>query len=275
MFDFLGTIFLACILGWSGFVLSLGITLTPGEAEPDRVDTAAIIEELTANDAADLDMDDDAATIPFFSDALDAIEEAVPDIADAEPEPVELTDTGYWIDDDGDFRFAFVVSNPNPDLTAHDVEVNIIAKDSAGNIVKTTEETIYYIYGGGSMGFGGWFRAEGADTLEFTITKPVSEWLEGELTAAEMNSQLYAQGVNVTASSSSRTTVAGEVVNDSGENFETLWVNGLFYDGDKLLGGFNTDVDAYAGTTVPFSYSTLQDVPDYTKVVIYLDPWDL
>ena len=195
--------------------------------------------------------------------------------AEVSSESVELSKTGYWIEDDGTINYAFVVSNLSGTETAETVHVNVIAKDSAGNILDTTEDSIYYIFAGGSNAFGGRWHVDGVDTVEFTLTSKPRDWSDEYPTQSQIDSILYAQNVNAN-SQSSRTKIAGEIVNDSNQDFGTVWVNVLFYDGDKLLGGFNTSVDSTAHSTVPFSQNVgYEDMPAYTDIVVYLDPFDM
>ena len=190
-------------------------------------------------------------------------------------ESVELSKTGYWIEDDGTINYAFVVSNNSQSEAAETVKVNVIAKDSAGNILDTTDDSIYYVFAGGSNAFGGRWHVEGVDTVEFTLTSKPRDWSDEYPTQSRMDSILYAQSVNAN-DQSSRTKIAGEIVNDSDQDFGTVWVNVLFYDGDKLLGGFNTSVDATANSTVPFSQGIgYEDMPAYSDIVVYLDPYDM
>lgn len=136
-------------------------------------------------------------------------------------------------------------------------------------------DSITLMFANGKTAVSGTFQpAEEPADIEFTVSVPSNKWTKEDLTMDEFYSQIRVEGLNDTADKYGSTTFAGEIVNDTEGDYTLSRINIVLRDTDgAIVGGYFTyaNSDLTAGSSQPFSVSTLGDTPEYATVEAYVD----
>ena len=194
--------------------------------------------------------------------------------AEAEPEPLTVKESGYYIDEYGYGHYAVIVENPNMSWAASGITLSITSKDASGNIVGSSKDTATVLFANGTTAFcGTTFDSVAPATLEFQVSVTSNGWSHEDLSMSDFAARLPIEGLNEVTGSYGQTTFAGQATNTGDGTFLLPQVNIVLRDANgSIVGGYATylDGDFTAGATLPFS-TTESNVPAHASIEAYLD----
>lgn len=242
-----------------GFVVGAGAWIFTQSASSGAEETTVVDQSFQIGDEDDTydDSADESAEAALPSDML----------------PLNITDTGYYVVKDDMLPVAYYaveVENPNEDYAVNmqELEVTLFAKD--GHVAGTSYSYIPTLEPGQTVVVTDMvFLDEDPDaTLEFSLDKPdefdytMASWEEIRTEKFEIfNTHVNDDGTNVK--------VTGQVsnVSDSSIGYSHLYV--VFKKDGKLLGGYNTLINAMdPGESKAFELS-LDSPGDFDEVEYY------
>lgn len=187
----------------------------------------------------------------------------------SERKPLEISESGYWVDSNGNQNYAVIIENPNTDWAVALPEVTIKGVDSSGNTVDTQTANAYLIFPEGKVAVCGTSCIEGATDIEFSVNAPDGNWtsdIQG-MTQSDLNEVLYVESVNETVGERKNVVIAGDVVNKMDAELNNVSVNLVFRDeSGAIVGGTQTYISTISPESeAPFS-DDIRKPPSYATV---------
>lgn len=187
----------------------------------------------------------------------------------SERKPLEVSESGYWVDRIGSQHFAVIVDNPNSDWAAQFAEVTIKGVDADGATVGTSSAFASLIFPEGKVAVCGTASIEGAEDLEFSVNAADHNWtsdVDG-ITQKDWDSLLYVDSVKETEGEHNNVVIAGDVVNDTDSEMGSVFVNLVLRDGSgAIVGGELAVISTLSPQSdAPFSCN-ISYPPDYATV---------
>lgn len=187
----------------------------------------------------------------------------------SERKPLEIIESGYWVDRLGSQHFAVIVDNPNSDWAAQFAEVTIKGVDADGATVGTSSAFASLIFPEGKVAVCGTAVIEGAEDLEFSVNAADHNWtsdVDG-VTQKDWDALLYVDSVNETAGEHNNVVIAGDVINGTDSEMGTVFVNLVLRDDSgSIVGGEQAVISTLSPQSeAPFSCN-ISYPPDYATV---------
>lgn len=184
---------------------------------------------------------------------------------------MEIKDSGYSVSN-GYMYYSINIYNPNAEAAIEYPTFRVTAKDSAGVLLGTTEQTLSLIRPGQEFWYGSQaFEIEETPaTVEFEIVPP------DEYNVTKESALEHPKYVPLTVENAVQRDdrFMGEVKNDNDYNIESGIVTVVFRDdAGKLIGGYSTFLDQIAASsTAPFDMSMYSDyaTPNFE---VYANVW--
>jgi hypothetical protein len=192
--------------------------------------------------------------------------------------PFEITETTYsTIDDATDtvyIEWTAVIRNPNEDAYGLFPVIRITARDAAGKVIATDDQTLGEFPPGTSLAFSGQLDSkEKPAKVEFTYAKV--EWHDTKTRAADYK-EFSAKQVSFRKGDFGDLTVTGEITNPFAADLDSMAVTALLRDAaGKLVGGGTDFADSLpASGSLPFELdANFKGKAKVKSVEIMAMPW--
>lgn len=195
-------------------------------------------------------------------------------VIEEEPADLEVVETGFYFDSYGTAHFAAIVENANSSWAAENIQITVAARDAGGNVIDTLNDFITLVFPNGQAAICGDMGApENTASLEVTASVSSSGWTRQDITQKEFYDLLPITSLTESVDEWDKTTVAGEIANNTEGSFSGTRVQVIFRDADGgIVGGAYTYVNGELapGSTAPFS-TLSQEVPEHASVEAYVD----
>lgn len=157
---------------------------------------------------------------------------------------------------EGELVYAFLVQNPNPDLTIADSEYQVIAYDSGGRVVLTDSEVISFILPGQSLGIAGNMFLEEYTPIEDLVVQIQT----GKPYLDEMIPNLDVQAVEYRPGEY-YDRITGLIAGPNSHDIEDLRVSAIAYDntGEIIGAGYSFVSFIKAGTVTGVDVTITND----------------
>lgn len=220
-----------------------------------------------------------ALTLTGCAQKTEPIEQGDPPSAESqkntnELKDLEITESGFYVDEFGYAHYAAIVANENMDRGAQMVNVKVTSKDADGKILGSSDAYLTALFANGKTAVcGSTIDGKSPASVEFQVVPASNMWQDGTTQQAEFDKAFFVQNVNETVDDFGYTTVAGEIENTGTGGFSGTTVNAVFRAADgTIVGGAMTSISSVpAGTTVPFSIDYIQNVPEHATVDVFVD----
>lgn len=197
--------------------------------------------------------------------------------ASSEPKELKLVDSGYSYIDNY-LYYAFIIENPNEDIVVQFPTVRITARNSEGEVLGTTDQTLSDIHSNQRVehAFLGFELTEAPSNVDFEILPSEDYNLISEESSEYPNmKKMTTTGVTETVDEFGYPSFSGEIVNENDYDFSSVAISVLFRDSEgKLIGGDTTYVDnVSANGNTPFTLDVITYRFEYSSYDIFVNPW--